>query len=337
MLDAATFQTLLERTPPQGRTRLWVSPPVGTRLPGDGADDAVLSLHAGDAASWRKAGKAVRFGPDDPSPWPETFDEAWLVMPKARREFSWLLAQVVPLLKPGSRLICTGHKKSGVEGALKGLRAAGATVEKLDSARHCQVWSVVPETVRSEPAGFEYWPFVWQEREIRVATLPGVFAEGRLDDGTAMLLETLATQPLPPGRWLDFGCGAGVLSAALATCPGGEVEAVDVQWQAVTCTRRTLAENGLQGEVMASDGLDAVEGRYDAVISNPPFHAHVRQTTDVTERFIRAVRAHLRPGGRLRLVANAFLPYAQLLEQHVGPVQVLARDGRYKVYEATAS
>jgi 16S rRNA (guanine1207-N2)-methyltransferase len=44
-------------------------------------------------------------------------------------------------------------------------------------------------------------------------SLPGVFSHGRLDRGTELLLEHL--DKLPSGHLLDFGCGAGVLGAAV--------------------------------------------------------------------------------------------------------------------------
>ncbi len=47
------------------------------------------------------------------------------------------------------------------------------------------------------------------EGPLKVISLPGVFSHGRLDRGSALLLEHL--DKLPSGHLLDFGCGAGVL------------------------------------------------------------------------------------------------------------------------------
>ena len=37
-------------------------------------------------------------------------------------------------------------------------------------------------------------------------------------------------------------------------------------------SRATLAANGIEGEVFASNVFSEVNGRFDMIISNPPFH-----------------------------------------------------------------
>ncbi|MNP78368.1 Ribosomal RNA small subunit methyltransferase C [compost metagenome] len=46
---------------------------------------------------------------------------------------------------------------------------------------------------------------------------------------------------------------------------------------------------------------------------------------------------HLPIGGRLRIVANAFLPYPDILDATFGSHEVLAQNGRFKVYQATVA
>jgi 16S rRNA (guanine1207-N2)-methyltransferase len=38
----------------------------------------------------------------------------------------------------------------------------------------------------------------------------------------------------------------------------------------------------------------------------------------------------------LRIVANGFLRYPPLIEEHIGPCQVLRENNRFKVYSAVA-
>ena len=52
----------------------------------------------------------------------------------------------------------------------------------------------------------------------------------------------------------------------------------------------------------------------------------------MTEQFLMGVAKHLEPGGELRLVANAFLPYEALIRRHVGPVRAIAGDRRFTVW-----
>ena len=53
-----------------------------------------------------------------------------------------------------------------------------------------------------------------------------------------------------------------------------------------------------------------------------------------SETLLREAARHLREGGELRLVANSFLKYPPLIEQHLGACQTLAEGQGFKVYRA---
>lgn len=170
---------------------------------------------------------------------------------------------------------------------------------------------------------------------MQLVSLPGVFSHGRLDEGSALLLEE--TAPLPAGKALDFGCGAGVLSVVLARRnPDSRFELVDIDALALHCARETLQRNGIEAQVYPSNGLSDVHGRYAAVVSNPPFHTGVRHDTSIAERFFSGISRNLLPGGELRIVANGFLRYPPLIESHIGACRVLRENSRFKVYTAVA-
>jgi 16S rRNA (guanine1207-N2)-methyltransferase len=263
---------------------------------------------------------------------------AILIVPKALERAEYALAQIAPLLAAGATILLVGEKKGGITRAERLLGEWAETVEKLDSARHCQLWqgrrkADVPEFQLED----------WQSRfdielddqRLELVSLPGVFSHGRLDEGSELLLDERAE--LPAGRVLDFGCGAGVLATALARRnPQSAFELVDVDALALYCAEQTLARNGVEGKVFASDGLSEVHGRFAAVVSNPPFHTGIRHDTSIAERFFEQVTRNLVPRGELRIVANGFLKYPQLVEAHIGPCQVLRENNRFKVYSAVA-
>ncbi|MNC39941.1 Ribosomal RNA small subunit methyltransferase C [compost metagenome] len=134
---------------------------------------------------------------------------------------------------------------------------------------------------------------------------------------------------------LDFGCGAGVLGAALQRrYPASRLHLLDVDAFAVASSRLTLAANGLGGGVQAGRGIADAPHDLSAIVSNPPFHQGVHTDYQATEQLLREAARHLRPGGELRLVANSFLKYAPLIEQHLGPCRVLAERDGFRVYSA---
>jgi len=316
-----------------------------------------MSEHAGYAQALERANSwPVAFGYDAPALTAAAFDCVVVFLPKARAELDVRLSLARWLLRPGGRLLVLGEKKEGIAGAVKQLREALPQVHKIDSARHCQVWCAEDVTPLAHfvIADWLDWSKVSAAgRELEVAGLPGVFSRGELDSGTSLLLETLASAPLttqsvraapgiPPTRAgqalriLDFACGAGVIGAWLQTGESTDlsVDAVDVQSQALLCARATYDRANAQGEIIASDGIAGLDGRWQAVVSNPPFHSGVRTDMTMTERFVRDLASHLEHGGELRLVANNFLPYEALIRRCIGPVERLAENNKFTVYRA---
>ncbi len=55
---------------------------------------------------------------------------------------------------------------------------------------------------------------------------------------------------------------------------------------------------------------------------------------DAAQTLIRGAVRHLNSGGELRIVANAFLPYPDVLDETFGFHEVIAQTGRFKVYRA---
>lgn len=170
---------------------------------------------------------------------------------------------------------------------------------------------------------------------LEVAGLPGIFSDGHLDEGTRLLLETLAKRPLV-GPVLDFACGAGTIGAWLSAYHGDdlEVDGVDVQAQAVYCARQTYQRHGVRGRIIASDGLPDGLGRYATIVTNPPFHTGVRTDSSMTTEFLGQASRHLSARGELIMVANRFLPYPELIKAEFAGFEVLAENSRFRVYRA---
>jgi len=313
-------------------------------LPLLGEAGLAMSEHAGVYTTLsRVAGWQACFGYDDPGLERASLDTLVVFLPKSRAELDLRLGLALWLAKPGAMLVLVGEKKEGIAGAVKQLKACLPDAGKVDSARHCQVWSarVAEPADAFSLADWMTWTQVTHAGvSIEVAGLPGIFSLGELDEGTALLLDSLAERPLAAAQVLDFACGAGVIGSWLqrwqqqSDQDACQVDGVDVQSQAVICARATYERNACSGVIQASDGLAGVQGKWPAIITNPPFHTGVRTDTSMTERFLREVAAHLTSGGELRLVANSFLPYEELIRRHVGAVERLEQTRRFTVYRA---
>lgn len=248
--------------------------------------------------------------------------------PKNKPEAQFQLMNILSLMPVGVDVFVVGENRSGVRSA-EPMLADYAQLNKVDSARRCGLYHGRLE--KQPQFSLESW---WAEYNIdglTIKTLPGVFSRDGLDVGSQLLLSTLT--PHTKGKVLDVGCGAGVLSAALAShSPKVRLTLCDVSAPAVEASHATLAANGLEGEVFASNVFSEVKGRFDMIISNPPFHDGMQTSLDAAQTLIRGAVRHLNSGGELRIVANAFLPYPKILDETFGFHEVIAQTGRFKVY-----
>lgn len=290
------------------------------------------SWHAGEQATLqaRFAGRC-QFATQPPA---EPFTSAVLFLPKSRELTDYLLQALAARL-PGRNLYLVGEKRGGIERAARQLAAYG-TPRKLDSARHCQLWQVEVQQAPVAPdltALARHYELALADGPLRVLSLPGVFAHGRLDRGSALLLEHLDN--IPSGHLLDFGCGAGVLGVALKRrYPNSSLSLLDVDAFALASSRLTLESNGLDAQLIAGSGIESAPTGLAAIVSNPPFHQGVHTHYQASENLLAQARNHLLPGGELRLVANSFLKYPPLIERHLGPCRTLADADGFRIYTA---
>ncbi|MDR2216985.1 MAG: 16S rRNA (guanine(1207)-N(2))-methyltransferase RsmC [Yokenella regensburgei] len=257
----------------------------------------------------------------------DTFIYYW---PKNKPEAQFQLMNILSLLPVGTDVFVVGENRSGVRSAEQML-AEYCPLNKIDSARRCGLYHGRLEKQPTFDAN-AYWG-EYTHDALTIKTLPGVFSRDGLDVGSQLLLSTLT--PHTKGKVLDVGCGAGVLAVSLAShSPKVRLTLCDVGAAAVEASKATLAANGIEGEVLASNVFSEINGRFDMIISNPPFHDGLQTSLDAAQTLIRGAVRHLNSGGELRIVANAFLPYPKVLDETFGFHEVLAQTGRFKVYRA---
>jgi 16S rRNA (guanine1207-N2)-methyltransferase len=267
--------------------------------------------------------------------WPPAgpFSAALVRLPKAKDSLEFALHAAASVTARGAPIYLFGANDEGIRSAASRLEAVTDGVQTLDTRRHCRVlMGVRRERIAGLKARLSDWRAVGEIEIGGVRRLwvsyPGLFAGGRLDDGTAMLLAYLP-EVRAGARVLDFGCGTGVIGAAvLARQPQTVVDLVDADTLAIEAVR----ENVPAGRAIVGDRLAAVgQDRYDAIVSNPPLHAGVAEDHGAMQRFIREAPSCLKAGGVLQLVVQRRVKASELMREAFGNVDVVAEDGRFRV------
>ncbi|MFC4034939.1 HemK2/MTQ2 family protein methyltransferase [Streptomyces polygonati] len=149
----------------------------------------------------------------------------------------------------------------------------------------------------------------------RMLTLPGVYAP---QHDTHLLMRAVGRRDIGPGTHvLELGTGSGALAVHAARL-GARVTAVDVSRRAVLCARVNAALHRSRVTVVRCDLSALGAGRYDMLLSNPPYvpapaalpplrgRARAwdggRDGRAVVDRVCAAAGSVLRPGGTLLMV-----------------------------------
>ncbi|MCV0426943.1 MAG: class I SAM-dependent methyltransferase [Roseibium sp.] len=269
----------------------------------------------------------------------DAFDAVLVLPTRQRQEARAQLAMAVSKVKPGGFVLACAPNTEGAKTLESDLATLLGSVEKMTKNKCRVVWRTVqPGETNERQLGD------WQALDVPRPVLggsyvsrPGIFAWDRIDPASKLLAERLPETL--KGRGADLGAGFGYLSRAVFE-KASDVTAMDLY----EAEKRALdlAEQNLSGfkgkKVMNgiwSDVTKGIEGPYDFIISNPPFHqAGKADRADVGQGFIRAASAGLKPGGEFFLVANRHLPYEQTLSQVFANVTQLADEGGYKVIKA---
>lgn len=256
--------------------------------------------------------------------------------PKAKPEAQMSLDNIRAVCHQDAQLFVVGENKSGVKSVEKQLKDHCGFSNKIDSAKHCILYLFSELTLNDNFAISRYhkqFQVKAGDIEFTAISVPGVFNHGALDVGTAVLLNNAPT--VSKGKVLDFACGAGIIATYLGLKqPELEFVCSDVSALATYATEQTLALNGLKGQAILSDGLTDINGKFDLIISNPPFHTGIATDYTIAEAFLSSAKQHLSKQGKLTIVANSFLKYPPILEAQFGQYSTDFKNTKFAVYSA---
>lgn len=300
--------------------------PLPARVLVAGDTSQALSHHfernGSETDSWLR-----RYHPDlaaSPLPPPGPYSAAVYRVPAAREEALLGFSLLAGSLVAGAPLYFYGPKDEGIKSAAAKLPAAFEALEDLGAKHHCRTYRArrsrqpvqrpaISDLARRIETEIQGRPFAFH-------TLPGLFAQGRLDPGSQLLLETLADLDPPlsaPNHLVDYGSGAGVLSRYVAETIGfGQATLIDVDTMAGELLELNFAPGTPLSFVLAPSLSGALRGPgakpVDLVLSNPPIHAGKRQTFEILERFLSDLPAALTAQGRALIVTQSTVPVPRL-------------------------
>lgn len=234
---------------------------------------------------------------------------------------------------PGAPILVSGAKTSGVQAMRKEMSDL-VTIEQSLSKNHAQVfWFSRPENWASPKL---YTDTTINSGDLAFETAPGMFSHKAVDSGSELLAKHFDKMT---GKVADLGAGWGYLSAALLQkCPA--VTALDL-FEADHASLEAAKHNLQKLSPMLPISLhwadllqEPVQGPYDTIIMNPPFHLGRSTDAAIGQRMIAIASKALKPGGRLFMVANKELPYEDTLQRAFRKFERIDENRQYKVIRA---
>lgn len=301
--------------------------PAGSLLCGD-ADGTVESAFAG--VVWNR----MAYDGRPAQPWPPegTFPGAVLRQPRGWGAFAMILHALASRLPAGAPLWIYGGNDEGVTSIPKRLEGLFGEPETLAIKRRARVLEM-RRTEAPARGTLEDWRETVSVGDTELVSYPGLFAHGRFDPGTALLLDALpklyADQSV-----LDFGCGAGVIAHTVRQrVPGITLTLLDMDSVALHAAQQNVPD----AACVLSDGWSAVKARrdFDVILSNPPLHRGKEEDFGALEALVRGAKDRLKPRGALIAVVQRTAGVGKLFAATLKNVEMLAETNQYQVWRGS--
>lgn len=256
-----------------------------------------------------------------------------------------LLNQSWRCLKPAAPLWLCGQKNEGIktwldktcelfgcakQGQKNGMAYVGqlhkqrpfAASEQLDDSHYTQLRAIeIPGTPTA------------------IYSKPGQFGWNKADQGSALLISELGKhlqqRLLHARHCLDLGCGYGYLSLQASRLP--ECASIkhwtltDNNAAALASARHNTQAWGINAEVIGDNCAAHIQGEFDLLLCNPPFHQGFDVEGELTDRFIASAKRLLSKTGVAIFVVNQFIPLEKKAADHFRHCQLLCNNGRFKL------
>ena len=272
----------------------------------------------------------------------DRYPYVFVLPPRQRDEARALFARAVSHVSDGGIVIACVPNAEGAKSAEADLTALIGPLQHL-SKHKCRVFWGMPREPTMDSELLQSWRDLDMPRMNYAGYMsrPGLFAWDRIDIASALLAQQLPRDFY--GRVADLGAGYGFLATQIVTtCPNvTSIDLYEAEARALEPARINLAqalqtiERDVAVDLHWHDVSEGLTQRYDAIVTNPPFHQGRADLPELGRVFIERAADALLPHGRLWLVANRHLPYEATLSARFNSVRTVTIQSGFKVIEAT--
>ncbi|MEL6682047.1 MAG: methyltransferase [Pseudomonadota bacterium] len=249
---------------------------------------------------------------------------AIVVLPRAK---SLARGMIAAACENAELVLVDGQKTDGVDSLFKECRKRLGDLPSITKAHGRLFWF-------STTDAFVDWLVPAPEKGPHgYYTTAGVFSDGVVDPGSALLADAL---PLTlPASMADLGAGWGYLAGPVLEREGvRSLDLIEAEALSIECAKLNIIDPRA-GFHWADANMFSPQTPYDGIVMNPPFHAGRASDPSLGRTFIRASARLLAPHGKLWMVANRHLPYEATMTECFRNVDIIGGNGAFKIFHAT--
>ncbi len=251
----------------------------------------------------------------------------------------YLFNLTATLLKDGGEFWLVGHKNEGLKTYLKKIGKLLIGEQKTHKGKEgyqCIQFKVeyVNDDNLFDDSDYTQIRSINQKPDL--LSKPGQYGWKKIDKGSQLLIQKVVDHYVfsDEDRVLDLGCGYGYLAAVASQLPYGEMIATDNNAASVISAKANFEALDIKGEVVAADCAKGLEGRFNLILCNPPFHTGFAHDQQLTAKFSQTIASRLRRKGKAYIVVNQFINMAELLTKQGLTVTELDHNQGYRIYLA---
>ncbi len=261
--------------------------------------------------------------------------------PRQRDEARALLSKALDCAREGGTVVVSMANNEGARSGQDDLERLAGSVQVMSKHKSRVFWTTPDSQIDRELQTRWKALDVVQPNDEGWLSRPGLFAWNRVDPASALLASNLPETL--HGKVADLGAGFGYLSAQALQRNAAitHLDLYEAEARALEPARRNLRaiadthdRRNLVVDVIWHDVSQGLPNRYNAVISNPPFHQGRADLPGLGQRFIAVAADALENDGELWLVANRHLPYEATLNDRFARVESIAQESGFKVFHA---